>query len=196
MNYLAHAYLSFGEPQILAGNMISDFVKGAQKFVYPVSIQKGIQLHREIDSFTDTHAATAKAKVFFRPHYRLYSGAIVDIIYDHFLANDRDLFTQATLQLFTADVYKVLEKQRMHLPDRFLMMLTYMRMDNWLYHYRTTGGIQKSLQGMVRRALYINDSTKAFEIFINHYDELRKCYEEFFPDVKQMAKQKLNELLA
>ena len=31
MNYLAHAYLSFNDPEILVGNMISDFVKGKKK---------------------------------------------------------------------------------------------------------------------------------------------------------------------
>jgi acyl carrier protein phosphodiesterase len=51
MNYLAHAFLSYNEPMILVGNMISDFVKGRQKFGYAVSVQKGMMLHRAIDSF-------------------------------------------------------------------------------------------------------------------------------------------------
>ena len=62
MNYLAHAYLSFNHPEILTGNMISDFVKGKKKFDYPTTIQKGIMLHRAIDQFTDTHEATKEAK--------------------------------------------------------------------------------------------------------------------------------------
>lgn len=176
--------------------MVSDFVKGNQKLGYPVIIQKGIQLHREIDTFTDSHPATAKAKDFFRSHYRLYSGAIVDVIYDHFLANDNSLFTEQTLFTYTGFVYEVLEQNAVHLPRRFLPVLTYMRMENWLYNYRLHDGIQKSLRGLVRRAAYITDSTAAFDIFNNSYDELHACYKEFFPDVKQMAKQKLEEFLA
>lgn len=88
MNYLAHATLSFGVPHVLVGNMISDFVKGGQKLGYAASVQKGIELHRAIDGFTDDHPATARAKQFFRADYRLYSGPIVDVLYDHFLAND------------------------------------------------------------------------------------------------------------
>ena len=65
--------------------MISDFVKGKKKFDYPAGIQKGIMLHRHIDNFTDTHEATREAKEIFRPHYRLYSGAFVDVVYDHCL---------------------------------------------------------------------------------------------------------------
>ena len=88
MNYLAHAYLSFEITDITVGNMISDFVKGKQKLDYPVAIQHGITLHRAIDSFTDSHAVTRQAKSFFKEDYGLYAGPLVDVVYDHFLAND------------------------------------------------------------------------------------------------------------
>src|SRR5687768_18295843 len=195
MNYLAHAYLSYKQPHILVGNMISDFIKGSQKSVYAVSIQKGIELHRAIDSFTDDHPATARAKNIFRPYYRLYSGPIMDIIYDHFLANDENEFTPASLLQFSTEVYQTLEDETVHLPTHFLMVLTYMKTENWLYHYRTREGIQKSIRGLVRRATFISDSTKAIELFNLHYEEIGECYREFFPDVKQMAKQRLEEML-
>ena len=196
MNYLAHAYLSFNEPHILVGNMISDFVKGGKKSVYAASIRKGMELHHAIDSFTDNHPATARAKEFFRPHYRLYSAPIMDIIYDHFLATDENEFSEATLHHFTGNVYFTLEQEAAHLPQPFLPVLTYMKMENWLYHYRTTAGMQKSLRGLARRATYMKDSAMAFELFLTHYNEIEQCYRDFFPGVKQMAKQKLEALLA
>ena len=88
MNYLAHAYLSFEITDITVGNMISDFVKGKQKLDYPAAIQQGITLHRAIDSFTDSHAVTRQAKSYFKEAYGLYAGPLVDVAYDHFLAND------------------------------------------------------------------------------------------------------------
>ena len=91
MNYLAHAYLSFNDPEILVGNMISDFVKGKKKFDYPIRIQSGITLHRMIDTFTDEHPATKEAKEFFRAYYRLYSGAFIDVVYDHFFHINHDI---------------------------------------------------------------------------------------------------------
>ena len=110
MNYLAHAYLSFNHPGLLVGNMISDFIKGKKKFDYPPEIQNGIALHRAIDEFTDGHPATKKAKEFFRPAYRLYSGAFVDVVYDHFLARDTNEFEDAeSLQNFTLQSYATLE---------------------------------------------------------------------------------------
>ena len=116
MNYLAHAYLSFGRPGILVGNMISDFVKGKRKYDYPEQIQKGIAVHREIDRFTDTHQATKEAKEVFRPAYRLYAGALMDVIYDHFLALDENEFTDESLKTFTTNTYAMLDQFTDHFP--------------------------------------------------------------------------------
>lgn len=194
MNFLAHAYLSFGHPQILAGNMISDFVKGAQKFSFEKSIQDGIMLHRQIDEFTDTHAATQKAKTVFRKDYRLYSGAIVDIIYDHFLANDTMQFSNASLLQFSHEVYDALQRQVTLLPPRFAQVLYYMKMDNWLYNYHTLDGMRRSLGGLVRRAAYISDSGPAVRLLQEHYSFLKECYDEFFPGVKMFAKERFDTL--
>ncbi|NTS39357.1 DUF479 domain-containing protein [Flavisolibacter sp. BT320] len=193
MNYLAHAYLSFNEPHLLVGNMISDFVKGGQKSGYTASVQKGIMLHRAIDNFTDTHPATAEAKEIFRPHFRLYSGPITDVLYDHFLATDESIFPGTSLHPFTQQVYQTLEEETVHLPPHFLPVLTYMKAENWLYHYRTTQGMRNSLAGLARRARYLTDSTKAFDLFLTHYDDLKACYAAFFPDVKKMAKQAVEQ---
>jgi acyl carrier protein phosphodiesterase len=195
MNFLAHAYLSFGDAEILAGNMISDFVKGSSRFMFSGKIQKGIMLHREIDEFTDAHPATKKAKEFFRPHYRLYSGAIMDVLYDHFLANDETNFTDEGLKEFTLASYRQLENPAFHLPGRFLQVFEYMKAENWLYNYRQKEGIRKSLYGLVRRAKYLSESDTAYNLFIQHYVSLLECYQDFFPDVKQFAKEKFSALI-
>jgi len=195
MNYLAHAYLSFNEPQILIGNMISDFVKGRAQFGYAANVQKGIQLHRAIDHFTDTHPSTKAAKEVFRGDYRLYSGAILDIIYDHFLANDPNHFNETSLFHFTEEVYSVLEDNAISLPTVFLQVLTYMRNENWMFHYRTHEGIRKSLRGLARRATYLTEGETAYGLFTKHYDELREHYANFFPDVKKFAKEEFDKLL-
>jgi len=187
MNYLAHAYLSFGKPGILVGNMISDFVKGRKKYDYPPDIQQGIALHREIDSFTDTHSATKEAKEIFRSAYRLYSGAIMDIVYDHFLALDENEFTDQSLKAFTINTYATLDLFTVHFPEKFSLMYPYMKSHNWLYHYRYREGIQKSLGGLVRRARYLEESKTAYLLFTTHYEELKRIYNLFFPELKTMA---------
>lgn len=184
MNYLAHAYLSFNDPELLAGNMISDFVKGKKKFDYPVSIQAGIMLHRAIDDYTDSHPATKQAKEFFRPYYRLYSGAFIDVAYDHFLATDISIFTESSLFDFSQRVYSSLEENKQWLPARFAGMFPYMRSQNWLFNYRTIEGIEKSFAGLVHRAAYISESETACQLFETHYQPLQECYRHFWKDAR------------
>ena len=194
MNYLAHAYLSFNQPEILVGNMISDFVKGRQKFAYSMGIQRGITLHRMIDHFTDTHSATHKAKQYFRSAVGLYAGAFVDITYDHFLALDETLHTAKELNQFAHITYDMLEEYEAVVPQKFARMLPYMRLQNWLYNYRTIQGIENSFGGLVRRAVYLNNSVAAFDAFKEHYNELEQCYHSFFPEVKAFAWEQLQSL--
>jgi len=187
MNYLAHAYLSFNHEEILVGNLISDFVKGKNKFNYPEGIQQGITLHRAIDTFTDSHEATKLAKNIFRPAYRLYSGAFVDVVYDHFLATDPKEFNDETLKSFSENVYDVLDNHINYLPERFGRMFPYMKLQNWLFNYHTRWGTEASFGGLVKRARYIRESETAASLFEEHYKTLHECYKVFFPDLKSFA---------
>jgi len=174
--------------------MISDFVKGKAQFQFPPGIQKGITLHRAIDAFTDTHWATKEAMQIFRPQYRLYSGAIMDVLYDHFLASDAAVFTNQSLHHFTGQVYSTLEANATHLPPPFAHMLVYMKAENWLYRYHTAAGIAQSLRGLARRATYMPESSTAMQLFQQHYNLLRSLYVPFMADVKLFAKQQFDNL--
>jgi len=185
MNYLAHAYLSFGHEEILVGNMVSDYVKGKKKFDYSAGIQKGIALHRSIDAFTDDHPATKEAKQYFRPAVGLYAGAVMDVVYDHFLANDRNEFVDGNALLsFTQKTYSVLENNSSVFPERFQLIFPHMKQHNWLYNYQFNFGMEKSFGGLVRRAKYLNDSAPIFVIFEKEYELLKNQYEVFFPELK------------
>lgn len=196
MNYLAHAYLSFNDPGILVGNMISDFVKGKKQYDYPEAIQKGIRLHRLIDSYTDQHPATREAKAIFKPAVGPYAGAFIDVVYDHFLAKDESELAEPELQRFAEKVYAQLAGHHHLLPEKFAGMLPYMSTQNWLYHYRSEYGIEKSFGGLVRRAAYLDDASEAFRVFRKEYAELEKFYQAFFPDVKSWASSHFSELLS
>lgn len=195
MNYLAHAYLSFGRDEVLVGNMVSDHVKGKKKFDYPPVIQVGIALHRSIDHYTDQHPATREAKEIFRPDYRLYSGAIVDVIYDHFLANDTNEFDEEKLLSFSGDTYDTLVRYARWLPENFARLFPYMRSQNWLYHYRWKEGTARSLHGLVHRSKYLTESETAFRLFMDHYQLLDDLYRQFWQDIRSFAQKELESLL-
>lgn len=196
MNYLAHAYLSFGKAEPLVGNMISDYVKGKKKFDYPPGIQAGITLHRQIDAFTDAHPATKQVAALFKPVYRLYSGAFADIVYDYFLANDKAIFAEEKALLkFSVHTYATLEPYKTYFPPAFAAMFPYMQSQNWLYNYQYDSGIQKSFAGLARRAAYLQDTGIAYDIFLKNKPFFNEQYHLFFDSVKNFAAATLEQLL-
>ena len=195
MNLLAHAYLSFDQPELLVGNMINDYVKGKKQFDHPDAVHKGMLLHRSIDDFTDSHPVTKQLKSFFKDDYRLYAGAFGDVCYDHFLANDTNQFeNDAALKSFGAKVYAVLDAHFDLLPENFQRMVPYMKKEDWLYNYKFPQGMKNSFAGLVKRSAYLTDSDTAFEIFNRHYNDIQICYDEFFPLLKSFAKEQFDLL--
>lgn len=184
MNYLAHAFLSNHQPDILLGNMCSDYIKGKKQYEYPPAIQAGIQLHRMIDRYTDEHPATQTVKAIFQPAYRLYSAAIADVVYDHFLARDPLHFDEVSLQAFAQEVYAQLESKKVWMPEKFQQLFPYMQSQNWLYEYRDVNGIRMSLGGLARRARYMPDSELAYQLFLTHYASIEAAYAILFPELR------------
>ena len=186
MNFLAHSYLSFSEEQ-LVGNMIADFVKNRDVVRLPESIQKGIKLHRAIDTFTDAHPLIHEAKAPFRPLVRLYSGAFVDVAFDYFLANDTTENSQREWQEHSQRVYAVLRRYEEFLPEVFKKVLDKMQQDDWLYNYRNEWGIEYSFRNVVNKAQFLDKTTNVFPAFLANKDFLREKYEIFFPEIKSFA---------
>ena len=186
MNFLAHSYLSFSEEQ-LVGNMIADFVKNRDVARLPESIQKGIKLHRAIDTFTDAHPLIHEAKAPFRPLVRLYSGAFVDVAFDYFLANDTTENSQREWQEHSRRVYAVLRRYEEFLPEVFKKVLDKMQQDDWLYNYRNEWGIEYSFRNVVNKAQFLDKTTNVFPAFLANKDFLREKYEIFFPEIKSFV---------
>jgi acyl carrier protein phosphodiesterase len=202
MNYLAHAYLSFEITDITVGNMISDFVKGKKKLDYPVAIQHGITLHRAIDSFTDSHTVTRQAKSFFKEAYGLYAGPLVDVVYDHFLANDPLRFPEmgkedpagSGLKAFAQKTYEQLGTRQALMPERFGRLFHYMQAQDWLFNYRYKEGIFNAFAGLARRAAYMGSPEQADLLFEQYYTGLEACYTDFFPALQDFALRTLQQL--
>jgi acyl carrier protein phosphodiesterase len=195
MNFLAHAWLSFGDVELLAGNMTADHVKGQKALEsLPAGIADGIRLHRHIDAFSDTHPAVARAKVWFREDYHLFAGPILDVIWDHYLANDPAIFeSKEDLSAFCEKTYQQLEETNSWHPEVFQRYFPYMRRDNWLLGYRNLKGIERALRGLERRSAEIPPTDKAYEIFIGRYYQLGQCYYELMDDLRAYVK---NEIAA
>ena len=194
MNYLAHAFLSFNQPDILAGNMFSDFVKGKKRYEFSPGIQRGITLHRAIDEYTDSHPATKEARQVFQTAYGLYSAVFMDVVYDHFLALDNTQFSDESLKKFSQLTYNILDEYLDVFPEKFRILFPFMKEYDWLYNYSHLKGIERSFEGIAHRARFMSESGTAFKLFKEHYATLQTCYNAFFPELKVFAFDTMNAL--
>lgn len=185
MNFLAHLYLSGDDEEVLVGNFIGDFVKGAQIEQYAPKIQKGIRLHRSIDHFTDTHGVVLESKIRLRKKYRHYAPVIVDVFYDHFLAKNWPNFSQIPLKEYTENFYLLMKKYVSIIPKGVTTMLSFMSKDNWLYNYQFIEGIDRALTGMSRRTKYENKMDEASLTLKEHYQDFKREFDLFFPELQQ-----------
>ena len=189
MNFLAHLHLSGDNTSIMLGNFIGDFIKG-KNLVEKVGVEmaKGIELHREIDFFTDEHQIVAESKKRLRPKYRHYSGVIVDVFYDHFLAKNWNSYHPQPLEDYADYVYDVIQKNAALLPERVNMMMPYMIKGNWLVNYATLNGIHRTLTGMTRRTPYESKMDESISELQENYEDFKSEFEAFFPELEKHCK--------
>ncbi len=182
MNFLAHLYLSGNNPKIMIGNFMGDFVKGrTYRNQYDSEIIKGIDLHRSIDEFTDSHAIVTQSKNRLRPKYRHYSGVITDVFYDHFLAANWNQFHPLPLAQFAQQAYQTIQSFDAELPAELNHMMPYMVNGNWLLNYSNLEGIHRALSGMARRTPYESKMEEAVTDLRENYEAFRNEFIEFFP---------------
>ena len=114
MNYLAHLLLAENNPESRIGNLLGDFIKGStnsKTSPYSPALLKGIRTHFKVDKFTDTH------EIFQRSQKRIYSSqgpfsvVLIDVCYEHFLANHWQLFSSEKLEKFAENNYIILQKK-------------------------------------------------------------------------------------
>ena len=191
MNLLAHLYLSDNNTDIMIGNFIADHIKGNKFSQFPDDIQKGIKLHREIDTFTDTHEVVRKSKRRLHERYRHYDGVIIDIFYDHFLAKNWRNYSAIPLNVYVQSVYKLLEQNLNILPEKTQEMFPYLVKYNWLYNYQFAKGIQEVLNGMNKRTQGKSQMNLASEDLLLHYQEFEDDFTLFFEDLRTFCTSKL-----
>lgn len=190
MNFLAHIYLSGENELVTIGNFVADGIRGKTYKSYPPEMQAGILLHRFIDSYTDAHPIFKKSTKLLHKPYGHYSGVIIDIFYDHFLAKHWTMYSDVDFAIYIDNFYKSLKAHFNLLPERFQYLTPMMIDGNWLLSYATIDGIQKVLNGMNRRTAFKSKMNEATHELRLYYQEFESHFFEFFNDLRIQSKQK------
>lgn len=196
MNFLAHIYLSGNDDLITIGNFIADGIRGKTYTTLPNAVQIGVLLHRQIDTFTDAHPTVRQSTKRLHKNYSHYSGVIVDILYDHFLAKNWHHYSDIDLETYTNQFYTSLENNYDILPMRTKRLMPYMIADNWLLSYADINGIQRVLEGMNRRTQNKSKMNKAVNELKLYYSEFEKEFTSFFEELITFSNHTLSELKA
>lgn len=194
MNFLAHIYLSGDNDLIKIGNFMADGIRGKQFENYHPEIQKGIILHRFIDTFTDAHSVFRQSTKKLHENYHHYAGVIVDVFYDHFLAKNWNLYSDEKLEDYTERFYKSLHENYTILTLKTQNLLPYMTKYNWLVSYQTVEGINRILTQMDSRTN--NQSKMRFSTheLEEYYPEFEAEFTVFFEELRNHSQLKLKSL--
>ena len=183
MNFLAHIYLSGDNDLIKIGNFMADGIRGRQYEKYPLEIQKGIILHRAIDTFTDAHPIFRQSTKRLHQNYHHYAGVIEEVFYGHFLAKNWNTYSDERLEDFVARFYQSLSDNKSVLSERTLMVMPYMFEQNWLVSYQTVEGINRILTQMDHRTKNLSKMRFATNELSEFYSEFENEFTKFFEEL-------------
>ena len=194
MNYLAHIYLSGTNDLLKIGNFMADSIKGHDYEKFDSEIKKGILLHRHIDSFTDMHPIYRQSKHRLHEKFGHYSGVIMDIVYDHFLAKNWKQFSETKLEDYADIFYTLLQDNYDILTDKTQNSLPYMLETNWLVCYKSLAGLELILFQMDHRTKNRVNMPAAMEDIKQFYIEIEAEFFTFFTELEQQSKIELLKL--
>lgn len=192
MNYLAHLFLSGTDEKTMVGNFIGDHVKGRDWNKFPENIGKGILIHRQIDSFTDAHPKFREAKMLFRSEFGLYSGIIIDFLYDHYLAKNWNDYSLLTLRTFAKHSHAVLLQNFRYLPIKVQGFLPFLIQNRRLESYASLTGIIQALKIMSNYSSLPDKSDFVMRTVQSNNDFLDDNFKVFMFDIIQFISETHN----
>jgi len=189
MNFLAHLFLAdSSDAESLIGNLAGDFVKGALHDRFSPGVRAGIELHRRVDAFTDSHPEVSAMRRILAPEHGHYSRVINDVFIDHFLACSFGDFSDEPLESFLDRVYAMIDPHAGELPGVLRHVYPRMRNENWLLSYRDVESIHDSLTMMSYRLSRRPHLETATHHLIDSRGELERHFRAFFPEVVRWSR--------
>lgn len=185
MNYLAHLFLSSHNHDLMVGNFIGDAVKGNDHENYSPDVQRGIIMHRSIDDFTDHHELVKDSKKYFVKDFDKYSGVLIDIYFDYFLAKKFADYSNTSLRSFAGNTYTILNNNKHVFPEKANYFFDYMVRENILLRYAELEGITKVLHGMTHRIKQRYQLYESIDEFKNNQGPLYNNFTAFFEELKK-----------
>lgn len=188
MNYLAHAFLARYSDAAMVGALLGDFAKADVWDQYPPEIALEINVHRQIDSYTDSHPVVQAALALFPGPRRRFAGIVLDVFYDHMLSQRWAAFSSVPRTQFIAGFYAALRAHEALLPERLRAMLPSLVGHDWLARYHHMDGVEWAVTRMSQRLSKNGNLLRdgLHDVHAN-YATLAAGFDAFFPDLAIFA---------
>ena len=183
MYYLAHSYLSCGDEDLMLGNLITDMITKRDEDAYESSIQKGIDLHRKIDTFTDTHPIGSDSLQLIYPTQGKYAPVVLDILWDYFLSKNWSHFSGEAIPDFSQNIYGLLEKNFHRLQPKIVKRLEGMVKADWLQSCISRERLKGTFKHLHKRTKFKSNFDKVDDILNVHEQELNTSFMKLFPEM-------------
>jgi acyl carrier protein phosphodiesterase len=187
MNFLFHLHLAGDDPELLAGGLAGDFVKGPLDDRFPPGIARGIRLHRTIDSFAAQNSHFRHSRLALAPSFGHYRGVLVDLFYDHFLAREWDRYGTGPLAEYVAATGESVRHCEAFLPAELVRLLPII-FGELLPSYVERDGIGRALARMARRVKRENPLAAGIVELDRCYDLLGGDFRAFLPEAELHAR--------
>ena len=193
MNWLAHVFLSKPHIEHQLGNLLADPLKGKAWEGASPFVHEGIEVHKLIDTFTDTHpiVSQSKARLVQRGHLK---GVVIDILHDHFLSLHWDRYSSIPLESFLHTfrteaplVIPTYPPQAKRVIERVIQnrqLGSYIKMEGV---HAAFGRIDKRLS---ERALKKDTATRYIPFIEREKEYLEEDFLTFFPQLMDAVHQK------
>jgi acyl carrier protein phosphodiesterase len=195
VNYLAHLFLAGSRPLDVVANLMGDFVRGPVDRRFDVRFHDGIRLHRQIDSFTDSHPIFVRSRLRLSARHRRFSALIMDVYYDHLLARNWDVYSAEPLERFTYRTYRILAAHHHLMPPSMQRRVTGMIKNNLLVAYRdkaTTASVLVAIEKRFRRPVTLAD---AVVDLMRSDSAIEKDFCHFFPELQTFVRDRSQQPL-
>lgn len=191
MNYLAHIFLARQSGPAMVGAMLGDFVKADFSGKYPREVEREITLHRNIDSYTDSHPVVKSAVQLFGDGRRRYAGIVLDVYYDHLLTRHWDAFSDVPRKELIARFYQALAEHEALLPERLRDIAPRIIAQDWLSAYEDIEGVDMTVarisQRLSRNGHLLREGLADLR---EHRAAIDQGFDLFFPELVQFSRER------
>jgi len=188
VNFLAHTLFAQGNAERIAGQFCGDFIRGSDLSSYPQGIQQGIRRHRRIDAFTDQHPKVKATHKLFEPPVRRFAGIITDVVFDHYLATNWDIYSNVPIEQHVATVHDALNTMRDQLPPDLQRFSDFLQDENVLLGNLHYTGVEITLERLSRRKPRFAPMALGAGIARQHEPALLDAFNAFFPDLVKIER--------